>query len=144
MPTVIDLQEIQSRIEAQRVASEQTSRVTAQRALVETVWQWMSSMFGHRWTSAYGDEVDPDRVWAATLAGLTEQQVREGMRACAQRGGEWPPSAPEFRALCNSNWEHRQIAKADEDWKRRALPDMSQQNEAAIDDIRASIRAMLR
>lgn len=107
----------------------------------------MGSMYGTRWTANFGDDVDPDRVWSAALHGLDESQVRAGMRRCVERGLEWPPSAPEFRALCiGDSWEHRQVAAADEAWKRRALPDLSraERESAEIDRIRADIRAMLR
>lgn len=82
----------------------------------------MSAMFGHRWTSSYGESVDPDRVWSATLAGLSEGQIREGMRAVAQSGLDWPPSAPQFREFCvpARHWEHARIAA--EDRRYAALP----------------------
>ena len=110
----IDLTEIQARIEARQGVSAPTSPETGRRAAAvagETVWQLMGSMYGHRWTSSFGDSVDPDRVWAATLAGLNEAQVRYGMRQCVAQGHEWPPSAPEFRKLClrssDVSWEHK-------------------------------------
>lgn len=93
--------------------------------MIETVWQLMGSLYGHRWTSAYGAEVDPDHVWAATLTGITEQQIRYGLRQCVEQGFDWPPSAPEFRQLClggKPSWEHAQVAKADRDAATRALP----------------------
>lgn len=60
----------------------------------------MSSMFGHKWTSSYGAEVDPDRVWLATLDGVSADQIKTGLSRLRERGDEWPPSAPEFRKLC--------------------------------------------
>ena len=153
MATVIDLEAIQARIEAQQGVSAQKSPQSAQRGLarelVQTVWQLMGSMYGTRWTSSYGDDIDPDRVWTAALHGLDESQVRSGMRRCLERGLEWPPSAPEFRAMCVGpvdSWEHRRVAAEDEAWRRRALPDLNQREREAeaIDRIRADIRAMLR
>ena len=82
-------------------------------------------MYGHRWTSSFGDSVDPDRVWAATLAGLDEAQVRHGMRQCVAQGHEWPPSAPEFRKLCTGtsdvSWEHKRVEAADRERAARTL-----------------------
>lgn len=152
MATVIDLEAIQARIEAQRGVCEPTRSESLQRSLprelVVMTWQLMSSMFGHRWTSAYGDEIDPDRVWAAALVGLTEQQLRHGLKACVAAGLDWPPSAPEFRSLCAgpaASWEHRRVEAADRAWQARALPDMSrrEREEAAVNQIRAGIREML-
>lgn len=126
---VIDLTEILARIEAQQAVSAPTSPGRERNALppklTETVWQLMGSMYGHRWTSSFGDTVDPDRVWAATLAGLDEVQVRHGMRQCAELGLEWPPSAPEFRKLClgqsDVSWEHNRIVAADRERAARSL-----------------------
>lgn len=92
------------------------------------VWQLMSSLYGHKWVSSYGAEVDPDRVWGATLYGLSEPQVRQGMRQCVDQALEWPPSAPEFRRLCTGTssvqWEHARIAAADREFQHRAIPDL--------------------
>lgn len=126
---LIDLTEIQARIEAQQAVCEPTSPGRAPNALpprlVETLWQLMGSMYGHRWTSSFGDVVDPDRVWAATLAGIDEAQIRHGMRQCVAQGYDWPPSAPEFRALCvgGSTWEHKRIEAADREHGQRLLED---------------------
>lgn len=129
MPQTIDLTAIQDQIDQRRAVSGPLSSAPAPRglprALVETVWQLMGSLYGHRWVSAYGSEVDPDRVWSATLYGLDEAQIRAGMRKCVDQALDWPPSAPEFRGLCLGDvdgWERRQIAEADRAWRERALP----------------------
>ena len=70
----------------------------------------MGSMFGHKWVSSYGASVDPDKVWAATLNGLTPEQIKDGLKRLSDSGAEWPPSAPEFRKLCTDtgeHWEHK-------------------------------------
>lgn len=135
MPT-IDPQEVQALIDQRRAACAPPSPPAARRAaapddLIDALWQMMGSMYGHRWTSAYGAEVDTDRVWAATLAGVTYPQIKHGLRQCVDQGLDWPPTAPEFRRLCIDGsdvaWEHRQQerANAEEAAKRaaRALPD---------------------
>ena len=84
----------------------------------------MASMWGHKFVSSYGAEPDPDRVWAATLAGCTEAQIQAGLKACSTSGAEWPPSAPEFREMCMNPsgvpWETRGIMQADRE--RAMLP----------------------
>jgi hypothetical protein len=57
-------------------------------------------MYGHKWVSSYGADVDPDRVWQATLSDLSPDQIKHGLRRCTQDMLDWPPSAPEFRKLC--------------------------------------------
>jgi hypothetical protein len=66
-----------------------------------TLWERMTQMFGHRWVSAYGAS-DTDNVWLACLDGLSPEQLRSGMRAVARGGEAWPPTAPQFRKLCES------------------------------------------
>lgn len=62
----------------------------------------MAGLFGHTWTSQYG--AAPDGIggdtWAVALGGLHGWQLAQGLQATMMLGGEWPPSAPRFRALC--------------------------------------------
>ncbi len=65
-------------------------------------------MFGHTFTSTHGESpVDEDgqltgsgRTWAASLNDVTHEQIVNGMRACKDSGDKWPPSIPEFVAMC--------------------------------------------
>lgn len=97
-----------------------------ERQKIESLWSLMSSMFGHRWTSSYGDEVDPDRAWQAALKGMTEAMVKQGLNRVAASGLEWPPSAPEFRAMCmdgygteETDWEQRRNEAAERERQKR-------------------------
>lgn len=69
---------------------------------VETLWGRMAAIYGHRWTSSYGD--DPGSMagdtWAAGLSGLTGAQLARGLEACVASSDPWPPSLPDFRAMC--------------------------------------------
>lgn len=61
-------------------------------------------MFGHTWTSQYGPKphgIGGD-TWATALGGVTPAQLADGLRATLALGGEFPPSAPKFRAMCFS------------------------------------------
>ena len=65
-------------------------------------------MFGHTFTSTHGESpVDENgqltgsgRTWAASLSDVTREQIVNGMRACKDSGDKWPPSIPEFVAMC--------------------------------------------
>jgi hypothetical protein len=74
----------------------------ANAAVADYVFARMASMFGHTWTSAYGEDsrAAPGREWAQALAGLSRQQVDEGFRATLIAGEKWPPSAPMFLERC--------------------------------------------
>ena len=146
----IDLEAIQNRIEAQQgkcvPQSSGHDKRGLTRAAVETVWQLMGSLYGHKWVSSYGAEVDPDHVWSATLYGLTEPQIRHGMRQCVDQALDWPPSAPEFRKLCTDassvSWEHARIAAADREFRSRAIPDLRDNRDVGyrqLDAMRAAL-----
>lgn len=59
----------------------------------------MTAIYGHKWASAYG-ETDADDTWASGLKDMTPQNLADGLRACLDRAEPWPPTLPEFRALC--------------------------------------------
>lgn len=68
--------------------------------LLDNLWLKMTEMYGHRWTASFGVSADQSHAWAATLAGLSGAQIASGLAALVERGDDWPPSAPDFRKLC--------------------------------------------
>lgn len=66
-----------------------------------TLWLRMTELYGHKWTSVHG-ESDTSDTWGKVLVGLSREQLAAGMQACARSDDPWPPSAPEFRALCEA------------------------------------------
>jgi hypothetical protein len=79
-----------------------TSKNRLSESLLDNFWLRMAGMFGHTWTSAYGPKphgIGGD-TWAAALSGISGSQIAEGLRATLALGGEFPPSAPKFRAMC--------------------------------------------
>lgn len=63
----------------------------------------MAEIYGHRWTSAFGETADDagaGETWAKGLAGITPEQLRDGLLACVVSADPWPPTLPEFRARC--------------------------------------------
>ncbi|WP_422465892.1 replication protein P [Endozoicomonas sp. ALC013] len=59
----------------------------------------MTGLFGQKWTSAYG-LADRNGEWLKTLNGLHPAQLEIGLNRVRLAGSEWPPTAPEFRKLC--------------------------------------------
>lgn len=59
-------------------------------------------MYGHKWTSVHGLE-DADGVWGKALTGVDGAQIAKGMQACLEQKLEWPPSAPQFRGMCEAS-----------------------------------------
>lgn len=64
----------------------------------------MIEVYGHRWTAAHGEsaEAGSGDTWAKGLAGVSPQQLAVGLEACIVRADPWPPTLPEFRAMCLS------------------------------------------
>lgn len=80
--------------------SEQALAQTATR----TLWVRMAEIYGHRWTSAYGDNPNEGaaQTWAKGLGGIHPRQLADGLRNCLASADPWPPTLPEFRAMCLS------------------------------------------
>ena len=62
------------------------------------LWEKLSRIYGHRWTSGFG-EAD-DGTWLTGLRDLLPEELAAGLRACIRREDDWPPTLPEFRRLC--------------------------------------------
>lgn len=60
----------------------------------------MTGLYGHKFTSQFGEQVDVSGVWWATLRDLSDQQFKNGLCALRDNSIEWPPNAIEFRKLC--------------------------------------------
>lgn len=91
------------------------------------LWAWMTRFYGHKWTSTQGtsdlilDEAGKEQpgsgAWGKALAGLSPQQLGAGLDACRLRDDPWPPSAPEFRALCEAGQSNLGIPTPDAAWR---------------------------
>lgn len=61
-------------------------------------WLRMTEIYGHKWTSAHGET--PTDLWSTALSALSGEAVKAGLHACLTSGDAWPPSLPEFLAVC--------------------------------------------
>ena len=79
-----------------------SSKAQPSASLAEYVWLHLACIYGHRFTSAFGD--DPSgpagRAWARTLGGMTREQIDTGIRACRDAPGDDWPSLQAFRDRC--------------------------------------------
>lgn len=55
-------------------------------------------MYGHRWVSSFGEK--DDGTWCRGLGDISVDELRHGLDACLKNENPWPPTLPEFRALC--------------------------------------------
>lgn len=69
-------------------------------AWVEKLFQLMEDRYGSLWADRYGafprDRVK--RTWGSDLADMSRDELARGAEACRDR--RYPPTLPEFRALC--------------------------------------------
>lgn len=71
-------------------------------------WARMAAIYGHKWTSSYGERCDDDEgaltlvgdTWARGLSGISDQAIARGVNGCLMSSDPWPPSLPLFRASC--------------------------------------------
>lgn len=70
----------------------------------------MISIYGHKWTSNLGSVADDGngflsdaaKTWQNYLVGITTDKLKTGFDNMILRSHDWPPSLPEFRAMCLS------------------------------------------
>lgn len=62
----------------------------------------MTAAFGHRWTSAHGDNFaeTSGRVWAVDLAGIGQRALQRGLDTARRAPDGWPPVLADFRFYC--------------------------------------------
>jgi hypothetical protein len=85
-------------------SSERTERPVSlpTETLMRRLWQRMGEIYGHRWSSAYGEDAlaGAGETWAKGLAGLSAVQIGTGLQKALASADPWPPSLPAFRGLC--------------------------------------------
>lgn len=74
----------------------------ASERVMRQLWQRMAEIYGHKWVSAYGEDAGKGAglTWAKGLSGLGPQKIARGLEAALVSAEPWPPTLPEFRALC--------------------------------------------
>lgn len=79
-----------------------SSKAKPSASLADYVWLHMAGIFGHAFTSAYGDNSrsHAGAEWATALSGFSRAQIDRGINACRNSGAEFPPSATRFKAMC--------------------------------------------
>jgi len=65
------------------------------------MWERMGQWFGNLWESTYGSVNDQTiHAWTGALNRFTEQELAGAIRSCEDWDGKFPPTFPEFKALC--------------------------------------------
>lgn len=82
--------------------------------VMDRLWTRMAAIYGHRWNSSFGIIGESGyETWRAGLGDLTPSQIRKAVGQCVQSAEGWPPTLPEFRAMClhGDQDEHRAHAE---------------------------------
>lgn len=89
---------------------------------VKRLWERMRKA-NPRWISVYGQK--DDGTWLLGLQGLTPEQIGNGIERYVRHGvirngkaeRDWPPSLPEFRAMCEPSAEDLGLPSAEEAYR---------------------------
>jgi len=92
-----------SNVYEQTLKPESVPTAPASPTAIRTLWARMTEIYGHRWSATFGESTDGNSAadtWAKGLAGITGVQLADGLKACIASSEPWPPTLPEFRAMC--------------------------------------------
>jgi len=99
---------------------------------IHELWFRLSEMYGHKWSSQYGDS--PTDTWIRALDGLSGEQFSVGLGALLRKEDTWPPTLVEFRQLCLNadpgRWERRAHKIYEPD---RKLEDITGKEKSAVE-----------
>lgn len=74
-----------------------------QRAVMVAMWHRLGALFGSAWESQYGTVQNQTiHAWAGALAEFGAAEIREAVRLCESWEDKFPPTFPQFKALCLS------------------------------------------
>jgi len=87
---------------------ERSSSATPSPRLMVNLCERMTHIYGHKFTAWWGESAvnsageltDVAQTWMSGLRGISGEQIANGLRACVGSGEVWPPTLPEFRAMC--------------------------------------------
>jgi hypothetical protein len=83
------------------------------------LWELMTELYGHKWTSVHG-LADESGNWGKIFSGVTGQQLAKGVRQWTSQPddlGVWPPGAPELRNMCLNGGNALGIPDAASAWR---------------------------
>ena len=101
-----------------------------------TFWKRMTELYGHKWTSAQGEAPNP--TWSRAISALSDDELKLALRTCLTSGDAWPPSLPEFLAMCRA--PKRENAAA---YRFQALPSAQKSSSERAASELANLRRML-
>jgi hypothetical protein len=86
---------------------------------MEKLWELMTDLYGHKWTSVHGLG-DESGHWAKVMGDITPAMLAHGARAWINQGtdaAKWPPGAVDLRDMCLSGNGALGIPTVDAAWR---------------------------
>jgi hypothetical protein len=88
-------------------------------AIMTRLWQRMRELLGQSWVRAYGEaDGQTPHAWAGALGDFTPTEIGGAIQAVQDWDSAFPPTFPEFKALCLSvrakqrpNWTQERVAR---------------------------------
>jgi hypothetical protein len=72
-----------------------------QSAVMVRLWGRMRGMFGQQWVRDFGEvKGEQIKIWQTALSGLSLEQIKRGINACASWSEKFPPNVGQFAKLC--------------------------------------------
>lgn len=119
----MDLRQMENYRQPGWAKDQQTGRESspASTTLMVRLWELMTELYGHKWTSVHGLGDDSGN-WGKIFSGITGQQLAQGVRAWTAQPADiakWPPGAVELRDLCRAK-ASTDIPPVDLAWREAA------------------------
>jgi len=68
------------------------------------LWGKLLALYGRQWEASYGHvNGNVFKEWQKALSGLSTSQIKIGLDALVQEGGDFPPNLIKFLRLCRTN-----------------------------------------
>ena len=84
--------------ETVKLSQQQAAR---RQVIMVAMWERMGQWFGNLWESTYGTVDDQTiQAWTSSLNRFSEMELAGAIRSCEDWDGRFPPTFPEFKALC--------------------------------------------
>lgn len=105
--------------EWKRLESTGTESSPASTTLMVRLWELMTELYGHKWTSVHG-LADESGNWGKIFSGVSGLQLAKGIRQWTSQPGDlaaWPPGAPELRNMCLDDSSSLKIPDVASAWR---------------------------
>ena len=96
-----------------------TESSPASTTLMVRLWELMTELYGHKWTSVHG-LADESGNWGKIFSGVSGLQLAKGIRQWTSQPDDlatWPPGAPELRNMCLDGGSTLNIPDVSSAWR---------------------------